>query len=219
MPPFLEIVAYAPCNSHELAQQHVNTLARVLQGIGITGPELDDWLAKNATALANGEFWNYETWYGVDIGDYQLRARPHLMSWTPETISGLGEIWLQTGLYFELHEVLGTYGFEESGDRFPPRSGQALWSLMRHFAQDFGSAGVYLIVETSVYPWEVLNEIDGDVWQFHLALVPHDMQQHFNNPPSNILVERLDYGIGMLNKGIDRWPIHWPEIPWQENVT
>jgi hypothetical protein len=230
MGPFFEIAAYAPCETNSVTKKHIDNYLKILSQIGIKDTELSDLLQTNAELLSKHEFVQVPYWYDIQVLDIAVSIRPLMMSWSAREFALLDRMWVQVGLLFDSLELMNKSGhpFGQGGDSFPRGMSRMLWKLIRSFAADFGSEGVFFQFEDAVNPWEVryrvLNPWDkgygekSNHWDFHMAFIPYYLQGMFEKPPDHITMKRFEDGIGFVSSGTEQWPIVWQEFPWNDQM-
>lgn len=203
------------CPSNTAAREIVLGFQRVLKQLGITYPKMRVDLSEISVQLRNLEEPDIGVSYcDIRILDELILVRPYMMPWAPDT-SGRDQIWIQVGLFIRANGLLIDGGLG-NGRRecFRPGMSSMLWELMKCFIPLFGESGVYLVSEGCLYPWDEILRDKNNIWQFHMAFIPYELESTFGRPPSYVTKKFLKDGIGFISKMIDHSTV-WPDLPWE----
>jgi hypothetical protein len=206
MPAYTAIETYTRLSQCD-AKASVQAFLRLLAQIGYRHASIDVWPDQIDCSEPGYVFVNPAApWQTLD-GPPALHVRPSVLGW---------DDILEFHISFEAERLTQeVIGYTDEGYRtavawqYHRAIGVQLWHWMRKFSLTFPDFGVYPTLDGSGgVPGEALIAGNGDLWQFDLALVPHDLAERFVVVPENYHRSILGYGIALARTNM------WPEYPW-----
>lgn len=185
----------------------LDTFKEFLCTLGFTQELLEQWIVKFSWNDLQ-EFGFAETYNTISVtfeGEH-IHIAPNICGFAGDSNTPIGSNWIELNILFRSLEV----SVSDTDWRYKASIGRLIWRLLCDFALVFKLDGVFLTDEAgNAEPWYVLMGLEGDIWNFDLALIPLQLKERFSSVPPSHETYHLEQWIGIARSEA------WVVLPWK----
>jgi hypothetical protein len=221
MPEYLSVEAYSSYPEETLSP-FLDDSRQLLENLGYAGKDRETWLTQIAWESDGSGFVSslepLAVLEKVVVNGRALFAKPIVNGWTQETIPQLQEAWVCLTLAFETQtrrqnlDTVNSFSEDYSQNhRYQLGVGKGAWLMMHQCAAIFPQTLVYFTNELQTgKSWNALLTSQKGLWEFEVALIPHNFAARFTPIPDQFAHIHLPEGVGFARTSC------WSILPWEE---